>query len=319
MEVGFIGLGAMGLPMARHLVEAGHDVTVASRSRGPIDAAVAFGARRRRRTRAASSTQRGHDPVPAELARGRRGARRRARRRSARARSSSTRRPSARTSSARSTSACIATGAGYLEAPLSGGTVGAEKGTLTLMVGGDAADARRRAAGARSVRRADRARRRARDGPGREALQQPHLRGADARDRGSDGHGRSRPGVEMEHLYEILTHATGDCVAVRTRLPAEGRDPGQPGVERLGARVHDRPHGQGPRPGDRLRGAGRRPAVHLRDRPPDPRCRERRRVRPRRLLGDGQGDPGARRADDASSRSTSARARRRRRSGTTTG
>jgi len=44
VRVGFIGLGAMGLPMARHLVEAGHTVTVASRGRSPIDAAVAFGA-----------------------------------------------------------------------------------------------------------------------------------------------------------------------------------------------------------------------------------------------------------------------------------
>ena len=35
-------------------------------------------------------------------------------------------------------------------------------------------------------------------------------------------------GVEMEHLYEILTHATGDCVAVRTRLPAEGAIPDSP-------------------------------------------------------------------------------------------
>src|SRR5579871_4939132 len=45
MELGFIGLGAMGLPMTRHLLAAGHDVTVASRSRHPIDAAVAAGAR----------------------------------------------------------------------------------------------------------------------------------------------------------------------------------------------------------------------------------------------------------------------------------
>ncbi len=30
------------------------------------------------------------------------------------------------------------TGARYLDAPLSGGTAGAQKGTLTLMVGGDA-------------------------------------------------------------------------------------------------------------------------------------------------------------------------------------
>ena len=44
MRIGFIGLGAMGLPMAGHLAAAGHDVTVASRGRGPIDAAVALGA-----------------------------------------------------------------------------------------------------------------------------------------------------------------------------------------------------------------------------------------------------------------------------------
>ena len=44
MRIGFVGLGAMGLPMAGHLVSAGHEVTVASRGRGPIDAAVAFGA-----------------------------------------------------------------------------------------------------------------------------------------------------------------------------------------------------------------------------------------------------------------------------------
>src|SRR6516225_9406519 len=44
MKVGFIGLGAMGLPMTRNLLKAGHQVTVASRSRPPIDAAVAAGA-----------------------------------------------------------------------------------------------------------------------------------------------------------------------------------------------------------------------------------------------------------------------------------
>ena len=44
MRIGFIGLGAMGLPMAGHLVAAGHDVAVASRRRGPIDAVVALGA-----------------------------------------------------------------------------------------------------------------------------------------------------------------------------------------------------------------------------------------------------------------------------------
>ena len=44
MQLGFVGLGAMGLPMTRHLLEAGHQVTVASRSRGPVDRAVSLGA-----------------------------------------------------------------------------------------------------------------------------------------------------------------------------------------------------------------------------------------------------------------------------------
>jgi len=45
MEIGFIGLGAMGLPMTRHLIEAGHAVTVSSRSPGPVEEAVSLGAR----------------------------------------------------------------------------------------------------------------------------------------------------------------------------------------------------------------------------------------------------------------------------------
>src|ERR1700722_1998205 len=44
MKVGFVGLGAMGLPMTRNLLAAGHQVTVASRSRPPVEAAVGLGA-----------------------------------------------------------------------------------------------------------------------------------------------------------------------------------------------------------------------------------------------------------------------------------
>src|SRR5579871_2781190 len=44
MKVGFIGLGAMGLPMTRNLLAKGHSVAVSSRSRGPVDAIVAAGA-----------------------------------------------------------------------------------------------------------------------------------------------------------------------------------------------------------------------------------------------------------------------------------
>jgi 2-hydroxy-3-oxopropionate reductase len=43
-RVGFIGLGIMGAPMARHLLEAGFPMTVHSRSPGPVDAMVSDGA-----------------------------------------------------------------------------------------------------------------------------------------------------------------------------------------------------------------------------------------------------------------------------------
>src|SRR5881296_2943194 len=37
MNVGFIGLGSMGLPMARHLLQAGHKLTVYNRTRARAD------------------------------------------------------------------------------------------------------------------------------------------------------------------------------------------------------------------------------------------------------------------------------------------
>src|ERR1043166_1845751 len=45
MNLGFIGLGIMGRPMARHLLAAGHGMTVWNRSRPGIEAMVAAGAR----------------------------------------------------------------------------------------------------------------------------------------------------------------------------------------------------------------------------------------------------------------------------------
>ncbi|MEY8751400.1 NAD(P)-dependent oxidoreductase [Alkalicoccobacillus gibsonii] len=43
-KVGFIGLGTMGLPMTKHLIDSGFETYVVSRSRGPIEEAVAYGA-----------------------------------------------------------------------------------------------------------------------------------------------------------------------------------------------------------------------------------------------------------------------------------
>src|SRR5438046_5569127 len=43
--VGFIGLGVMGKPMAKNLIKGGHSLVVHSRSRGPVDEVVAAGAK----------------------------------------------------------------------------------------------------------------------------------------------------------------------------------------------------------------------------------------------------------------------------------
>ena len=45
MRVGFIGLGRMGMPMSRRLVNAGFDVTVHNRSRGKVEEMGRLGAR----------------------------------------------------------------------------------------------------------------------------------------------------------------------------------------------------------------------------------------------------------------------------------
>jgi 3-hydroxyisobutyrate dehydrogenase-like beta-hydroxyacid dehydrogenase len=37
-----------------------------------------------------------------------------------------------------------------------------------------------------------------------------------------------KSGVDMHKLFEVLTHATGDCTAVRTRLPVAGVVPDSP-------------------------------------------------------------------------------------------
>ncbi len=44
LRVAFVGLGAMGRPMARRLLASGHAVRVHNRSRGPVDMLAADGA-----------------------------------------------------------------------------------------------------------------------------------------------------------------------------------------------------------------------------------------------------------------------------------
>jgi 3-hydroxyisobutyrate dehydrogenase-like beta-hydroxyacid dehydrogenase len=46
MKLGFIGLGAMGAPIATNLLEAGHEISVWNRSPKRVDPLVEAGARR---------------------------------------------------------------------------------------------------------------------------------------------------------------------------------------------------------------------------------------------------------------------------------
>jgi 3-hydroxyisobutyrate dehydrogenase len=220
MQLGFIGLGAMGLPMTRHLVEAGHQVTVASRSRGPIEAAVGFGAVEGASAAAVAeasdvvflcvpnspdveavveamlpSLRPDHTVVDC-----------------------STIDPDVeRAQHERVTS----TGARYLEAPLSGGTIGAERGTLTLMVGGDAKVLEE----VRPVLEpfADLVVHVGGPGMGQIVKLCNNLIYAAQMVATAEATALAvKAGVDPASLLEVLLHATGDCVAVRTRLPVPG-------------------------------------------------------------------------------------------------
>jgi len=212
--------------MTRNLVDAGHDVTVTSRSRGPIDAAVEAGATEGDGPVGvvdASETTILCVPnspevvavidaaVPA-LGDGKIVV------------DCSTIDPDVeRAQHERVTAA----GARYLEAPVSGGTVGAEKGTLTLMIGGDAdvLEAARPALDpfAGLVVHVG--------GPGMGQVVKlcnnliyaaQMLATAEATTMAA------KAGVDLGKLSEVLTHSSGDCVAVRTRIPFEGVIPDSP-------------------------------------------------------------------------------------------
>ena len=139
--VGFIGLGVMGKPMAQNLLKGGHSLVVHSRSRGPVDELVRAGAK------AAGSPAEvarqasivitmlpdtpdvelvleGADGVITALTPG------------AVVIDMSSISPVA---ARRLASLTAAKGATMLDAPVSGGEIGAKSGSLSIMVGGDEA------------------------------------------------------------------------------------------------------------------------------------------------------------------------------------
>lgn len=141
MTVGFIGLGLMGKPMARNLLEAGFPLVVHSRSLPPVEELVAEGAERaaspaevaRRTTRIftmlpdSPDVERvldGPDGIFAALQPG-----------TIIIDTSSISPTVARRLAAKAETL----GAAMLDAPVSGGEIGAIDGTLSIMVGGDEA------------------------------------------------------------------------------------------------------------------------------------------------------------------------------------
>jgi 2-hydroxy-3-oxopropionate reductase len=141
-KIGFIGLGVMGAPMARNLLEAGHEVVVHSRSRGPVDELAAAGAAPASSPRevaeradvvitmlpdspAVEAVVLGDDGVLAGASEG------------DLLIDMSTIHPTVSVAIAQ---AAAERGVGVLDAPVSGGDVGAQQGTLSIMVGGEESD-----------------------------------------------------------------------------------------------------------------------------------------------------------------------------------
>lgn len=140
VNVGFVGLGAMGAPMARHLSTAGHHVTVYNRNGVKADAWVgANGGSRALTPQAAAKASEiifmcvGNDDDVRSVAFGDDGVLV-----GMRAGKVLVDHTTASATLARELSAaCTSIGVGFVDAPVSGGQAGAENGLLTVMCGCD--------------------------------------------------------------------------------------------------------------------------------------------------------------------------------------
>jgi len=141
-RIGFVGLGVMGEPMARNLLRAGHEVVAFTRDAGVLAEVVGEGAEQGAGASdvAARSdvivTMLPNSAVVAEVVLGEGGVLEGARPGSL-VIDMSTIDPSV---SRRLADAGRERGVAVLDAPVSGGDVGAKQGTLSIMVGGEAAD-----------------------------------------------------------------------------------------------------------------------------------------------------------------------------------
>ncbi len=212
MRVAFIGLGTMGLPMARHLVAAGHDVVgcdidperVREFTAAASPAAAANGADVAILSLPAPEiVEQVADELPRDLF----------------LVDMSTGPPALARRLATEFDAA-------LDAPVSGGPQGAETATLTIMVGGSAEDF-------------------ARAEPVLQALGRPvHVGGPGAGQAAKLCNNliagvtmaaiaeacalATAEGLDPATLYDLLTTSTGDSRVLRTRFPLEGADPSHP-------------------------------------------------------------------------------------------
>jgi len=145
-KLAYLGLGMMGFPMARRLLNAGHKLTVWNRSAAKAAALVEAGAKAANNPRDAADAAHiifmcltdaaavedvvfGPDGLAIADGQGK-----------LVVDFSSIHPDAARAIAARLK---MANGMGWIDAPVSGGTVGAEQGTLAVMAGGEAADIER--------------------------------------------------------------------------------------------------------------------------------------------------------------------------------
>lgn len=139
--IGFIGLGLMGRPMADNLLRAGYPLVVHNRSRGAVDALVNDGARAAHSPREVAErcdvviTMLPDPDTVAQVIGGADGALSGARAGALVIDMSTSHPQLARELAERGATRGVA----VLDAPVSGGQVGAQQATLSIMVGGDAA------------------------------------------------------------------------------------------------------------------------------------------------------------------------------------
>jgi 3-hydroxyisobutyrate dehydrogenase len=145
-KLGYLGLGMMGFPMAKRLIEAGYDITIWNRSSAKADALVKAGAKHAHSPHDVAAVASiificvtdaaaledvvfGHDGIASVDGHGKLVV------------DFSSIHPDA----ARSIAARLkqANSMAWVDAPVSGGSKGAEEGTLAVMAGGDAADIER--------------------------------------------------------------------------------------------------------------------------------------------------------------------------------